>query len=134
MRKNQALRIASVCGMVAVTAGAFGAHALKKVLDAAALTTWDTAVKYQFLHSLVILAIAFYPQPVLSGALKRAVWFFLTGILMFSGSLYILSFHDFIHLPWLGPVTPLGGMAFIGGWICLLIQSFKPSGPTPGIQ
>lgn len=112
------LTLASVSGMLAVMFGAFGAHALKNRLDDYALGVFDTAVQYQFYHSLALLAVGLlalqHPPTVL---LKSSGWLFVTGILIFSGSLYILSLTG---VRWLGAITPLGGLAFIAGWACLI--------------
>jgi len=103
---------------VAVAAGAFGAHALKNVLTAERLETWQTAVQYHAWHALGLMLIA------LIGIQFQIVvtWpasLILAGILIFSGSLYILCLTGF---SWLGAITPIGGVAFIVGWILLGIQ------------
>ncbi len=111
--------------MLAVAMGAFGAHALKSRLDAYALGVYETAVHYQFYHSLALLAVGVIalsqPQAAL---LKTSGWLFILGILVFSGSLYLLSLTG---VRWLGAVTPLGGLAFIGGWACLAAVGWKLS-------
>lgn len=112
------ITLASLSGMLAVMFGAFGAHALKNRLDEYARGVFETAVQYQFYHSLALLAVGLlalhHPPTVL---LKSSGWLFLTGILIFSGSLYVLSLTG---VRWLGAVTPLGGLAFIAGWACLV--------------
>jgi len=117
------LTLASLSGMLAVILGAFGAHGLKNRLDAYSMGVFETAVQYHFYHSLALLAVGVLavsqPQTAL---LKSSGWLFLIGIVIFSGSLYILSVTG---MRWLGAVTPLGGLAFIGGWACLAAMSWK---------
>ncbi len=105
----------------AVVLGAWGAHGLAAVVgeDSARLSTWDTAVLYQFIHALAILIIGSWKVSTLS---KWAVRFFAAGVVLFSGSLYWLT----LGAPgWVGPVTPLGGTAFIVGWMLLSIDAFR---------
>tara|TARA_R110000823_G_scaffold119998_23_gene244644 strand:- start:18419 stop:18796 length:378 start_codon:yes stop_codon:yes gene_type:complete len=115
--------LASLSGMLAVAFGAFGAHALRNRLDDYALDVFATAVQYHFYHSLALLAVGIialqHPQTAL---LKSSGWLFLLGIVIFSGSLYLLSLTG---LRWLGAVTPLGGLAFIAGWGCLAATGWK---------
>ncbi len=115
--------LASLSGMLAVVFGAFGAHALKDKLDADALGVFQTAVQYHFYHSFALLAVGVIalnqPQTVL---LKSSGFLFILGILVFSGSLYLLSVTG---VRWLGAITPLGGLAFIGGWACLAATGWK---------
>lgn len=117
------ITLASLSGMLAVMLGAFGAHALKNKLDAYALGVFETAVQYHFYHSFALLAVGVIalsqPQTTL---LKTSGWLFFLGILVFSGSLYLLSLTG---VRWLGAVTPLGGLAFIGGWACLAAVGWK---------
>ena len=117
------ISLASLSGMIAVALGAFGAHALKGRLDAYALGVFETAVQYHFYHSLALLAVGIIalnqPQAAL---LRSSGWLFLTGIVIFSGSLYLLSISG---IRWLGAVTPLGGLAFIAGWGCLAASGWK---------
>ncbi|MEJ2532811.1 MAG: DUF423 domain-containing protein [Halioglobus sp.] len=117
------ITLASLSGMLAVMFGAFGAHALRARLDDYAMGVFETAVQYHFYHSLALLAVGIValsqPQTVL---LKSSGWLFLIGILVFSGSLYLLGITG---VRWLGAVTPLGGLAFIGGWACLAASAWK---------
>lgn len=117
------ITLASLSGMLAVAFGAFGAHALKSRLDDYARGVFETAVQYHFYHSLALLAVGVIamsqPQTVL---LKSSGWLFFIGIVVFSGSLYLLSLTG---ARWLGAVTPLGGLAFIGGWACLAATGGK---------
>ena len=117
------ITLASLSGMLAVMFGAFGAHALRARLDDYAMGVFETAVQYHFYHSLALLAVGVValsqPQTVL---LRSSGWLFLLGIVIFSGSLYLLGITG---VRWLGAVTPLGGLAFIGGWACLAASAWK---------
>jgi uncharacterized membrane protein YgdD (TMEM256/DUF423 family) len=117
------LTLASLSGMLAVMLGAFGAHGLKSRLSEQSLSVFETAVQYHFYHSLALLAVGLIaisqPQVAL---LKSSGWLFVIGIVVFSGSLYLLSITG---IRWLGAITPLGGLAFIGGWACLAAASWK---------
>ena len=117
------ITLASFSGMLAVAFGAFGAHALKSRLTEHTLGVYQTAVQYHFYHSLALLAVGVialsYPQTAL---LRSSGWLFVVGIVIFSGSLYLLSLSG---LRWLGAITPLGGLAFIAGWGCLAAASWK---------
>ena len=103
--------------------GAFGAHGLRGRLDHYAMGVYETAVQYHFYHSLALLAVGLLALHAPSLVLLRSSgWLFLLGILIFSGSLYLLAI---TVTRWLGAVTPLGGLAFIGGWACLAAASWK---------
>lgn len=118
------LLLSSVFGALAVTLGAFGAHALKNLLSPTALQNWNTAVNYQFIHTLALLFLAISPQ---NRHFKIASWFFGLGILLFSGSLYLLSLREVWPMPiaFLGPITPIGGLLLILGWVYLFISALK---------
>jgi uncharacterized membrane protein YgdD (TMEM256/DUF423 family) len=109
--------LASVFGALAVALGAFGSHGLSGRLGAEQLNTYEIAVRYQFYHALaligVVMAMGRWPS---AGAALWAGWLFVAGILIFSGSLYLLVFSG---MRWLGAVTPIGGVALIAGWLCL---------------
>lgn len=120
------LIILSIFGATAVILGAFGAHFLKERLSTAVLQTYQTGVEYHFYHTaalgLTLLLHLYHRSPWLS----RAFWAFVVGILLFSGSLYILSTRDLLGITsykWLGPLTPIGGVCFIFGWISILISA-----------
>ena len=117
------ITLASLSGMLAVICGAFGAHALKGKLDDQALKVFETAVQYHFYHTFALLVVGVIalsqPQTVL---LKSSGWLFVIGILVFSGSLYLLSLTG---VRWLGAITPLGGLALIAGWACLAATGWK---------
>lgn len=115
--------LAALIGGLAVALGAFGAHALSSRLSADLLATFETAVRYQFYHALalvaVVVALMRWPNtnlPVIAG------WLFVAGIVIFSGSLYLLVLTG---VRWLGAITPIGGVAFIAGWICLAVAAWR---------
>ncbi len=119
--------IASVFGMLAVILGAFGAHALKTLLDPADLQVWKTAVEYQFYHTLALLFLSTFSRSR-SRLINLSSWFFTLGIILFSGSLYLLAAKDLLNMnqfSFIGPLTPIGGLFFILGWISLLIATLK---------
>jgi uncharacterized membrane protein YgdD (TMEM256/DUF423 family) len=129
MRKEIGI-IASIFGGLAVVAGAFGAHILKEILDEKYLDIWNKGVQYQFYHTFALLFIASLYDKADQIYLKRSALFFVLGIILFSGSLYILAFKEVISyspllLKIIGPITPLGGVCFIIGWILLLINFNK---------
>lgn len=116
MTPANALRIAAFSGFTAVLLGAFGAHGLKELLvrhDATAI--WQTAALYHLVHSAVLLFVA-GRQSIPA----RALLLFATGIVLFSGSLYLLAI---TNVRWLGAVTPLGGLALLGGWLALAFSA-----------
>ncbi len=113
----QARHIAA-CGalnmFIAIACGAFGAHALKKILSADMLAIWHTAVQYQMAHALgLLLIVALAPRLLPTTALSKIGITFLFGIIVFSGSLYLLALTG---VRWLGAITPIGGVAFLLGW------------------
>ena len=111
------LVISAVAGATAVVSGAFGAHALRSRLDPAALATWNTAVQYHLVHALALLALALFARAT-GRSIALPSGLLLAGILLFSGSLYLLATAGW---KWLGPVTPLGGLCLIAGWLSLLL-------------
>jgi len=114
--------IGAICAFLSVALGAFGAHLLKGRLAADMLANYQTGVQYQMMHSLGLIAIglaaAYLPG---SKHLARAGWSMLIGIVLFSGSLYILSLSG---IKMLGAITPLGGIAFLFGWYSLAVAAF----------
>ncbi|HNE50181.1 MAG TPA: DUF423 domain-containing protein [Chitinophagales bacterium] len=118
--------IAAVYGALAVTLGAFGAHALKDKLDAYQHAIYEKAVSYQFYHAAALLAVAFLAEKTHANTLNYAGWLFTVGILFFSGSLYLLATKSLLGIeaatPVLGPITPIGGLCMIAGWVFLLLS------------
>ena len=115
MERSFAL-IGALFGFLAVAAGAFGAHALQARLSPDALEVFETAARYQMYHALALVAAAWVVTRWPGGAANAAGWLFVVGTVVFSGSLYILAFTG---IRWLGAVTPLGGLAFLAGWLAL---------------
>ena len=122
-----------VLGAIAVALGAFGAHTLKNQLSTGLITVdqvngFDSGVKYQMYHALAMLLIVLLKQHFTSKFLNFAYNFFFIGIILFSGSLYFLCTRNLYNadfLKVLGPITPIGGLFFIAGWICLSISVIK---------
>jgi uncharacterized membrane protein YgdD (TMEM256/DUF423 family) len=116
--------IGSILGGIGVAMGAFGAHGLKNFVSSDLLETWDKAVRYQIYHALALFAVSWAITHWSSQAklLGLGGWLFLGGILIFSGSLYILVLSN---TKWLGAITPVGGVAFVAGWFCLFLASWK---------
>jgi len=114
--------LGSSFALLAVVAGAFGAHALKQRISAEMLTTFEIAVRYQMYHALGLIAVSWASSQWDSRLLLPAGWLFVIGILIFSGSLYILSLTG---MRWLGAITPIGGLALIAGWACLVWAAIR---------
>ncbi|UOQ52451.1 DUF423 domain-containing protein [Hymenobacter cellulosivorans] len=116
------IQLAALLGGLGVAIGAFGAHGLRKMLEASGrFDTFETAVRYQFYHALALLAVGILLalRPDLKG-LGTTAWLWLGGVLIFSGSLYTLCFTGITKL---GAVAPLGGLLLIAGWISLLLAA-----------
>ena len=111
-------RIAAVFCFLAVALGAFGAHSLRSSLELhGMLDVWNKAVLYHFIHAIALLVLALY------GTVNRGAWWLLlAGILLFSGSLYVMAL---TNLRWLGAITPLGGLCFLAGWAWLIMTPPK---------
>ncbi|MBE9176979.1 DUF423 domain-containing protein [Oculatella sp. LEGE 06141] len=116
------MAIAAILGGLAVAGGAFGAHALRDKLDGRSLEIFETGIRYQMYHALALLVVAvLLSRAEMSQALLTITGYaFVVGVAIFSGSLYALSLSQ---IKWLGAITPLGGVAFIVGWICLAIAA-----------
>lgn len=114
--------LGALSGLIAVAAGAFGAHTLRDHLSADMLATFETGVRYQMYHALALLFAAWATTRWPGSFTTAAGWLFVIGTLIFSGSLYILSLTG---LRWLGAITPLGGVAFIGGWLLLALAAWR---------
>lgn len=107
---------AAIAG-IGVAAGAFGAHALRKRLAGDMLAIFEVAVRYQMYHALALLAIAWGMNRWSATLMATGGWLFVLGTLLFSGSLYLLSLTG---KRWLGAITPLGGVALLAGWVCVI--------------
>lgn len=126
---NKAFLItAALLGALSVMLGAFGAHALKSKLPADALEIFETSVRYQFYHVFALLAAGILTQYFPGGLINWSGKLFIAGIILFCGSLYLLTYFkasDNQQMNWLGAITPVGGLCFIGGWILLAISFIK---------
>lgn len=115
MKPATASRIAAAMGLLAVVLGAFGAHGLRGLLEQNGMAAvWEKAVFYHFIHAVMLFILAE----------RRSLpcvpwWSFLAGIIIFSGSLYLLAV---TNTHWLGAITPVGGVCFIVGWVCLILH------------
>jgi uncharacterized membrane protein YgdD (TMEM256/DUF423 family) len=116
------LAAAAVSGFFTVALGAFGAHSLKHLLDAYGKSIYETAVLYQMFHTLALVAVGLLQHLFKQVRFGPAGWGFLVGILLFSGSLYLMAVSG---LRWLGAVTPVGGTAFLFGWVWLIYGVFR---------
>ena len=116
------LTVAAVNGLLAVAAGAFAAHGLSGRLDAHALSLFETAARYHMYHALAIGLAAFAIRDAAAGAATVASAFFLSGILLFSGSLYLLSLTGMKGFAF---VTPFGGVCFLIGWVALALAATR---------
>lgn len=121
---NQIVLISgAVLGILSIVLGAFGAHALKKVLSEERLSSFEVGVRYQMYAAITLLIIGFhldFSSSIETWAYYGLFW----GCILFSGSIYILSFKDLLkfNMKFIGPITPLGGLLMIFGWLMLLIS------------
>lgn len=118
------IQIAAVLGAITVILGAFGAHALKQLLPANALATFETAVRYQFYHVFALLLTGILYKEFSNKFVRSAGHLFIIGIILFSGSLYLLTYleaTETIGYRGIGAITPVGGLCFISGWVLLAI-------------
>ena len=122
------LQTAAILGALAVALGAFGAHGLKKIVPAETVTTFETGVRYQFYHVFALLAVAILFGSFPGKNLQYAGMCFIIGIILFSGSLYVLTALQAtktVGLRGIGAITPIGGGFFIIGWILLFLAVWK---------
>jgi uncharacterized membrane protein YgdD (TMEM256/DUF423 family) len=112
--------LGGLSALLSVAAGAFGAHALRSRLTPEYLTVYETAARYQMYHAFGLLAVAWALSRWPSATAQWAGWLFVIGTVLFSGSLYLLALTG---ARWLGAVTPLGGVAFLAGWLCLILSA-----------
>ena len=117
--KNIAITACILTAMT-IAIGAFGAHGLKELVNANALNTFETGVRYQMYHSLALLIIGFTTS-IPTGTRRWVFWFFVLGMIFFSGSIYALALNELLpfDVSFLGPITPIGGLLFITGWLRL---------------
>lgn len=122
-------RLGFLIAAIGVILGAFGSHVLKELIGESELNTFDTGVRYQMIHALAIIIISLNHRKFDESKLDLALGLFLTGIIIFSGSLYLLATRsiwgdDSFRI--IGAITPLGGVAFISGWLLLFFKGFAP--------
>lgn len=121
----QLLKAGASFAAVSVVLGAFGAHQLKEIIEAKDLVTWETACRYQMYHAFALILLSMISSE--HRYLKRAGFFFSLGIVLFSGSLYFIALKDVfsMNLKFIGPLTPIGGLFFVVGWVTLLLFSIS---------
>jgi len=126
MFSRWALSSGAALALLAVLSGAFAAHGLKTILDTQQLALFETAARYQMYHALALLVVGILAsvQQFSESLLKLAAFAFILGIFLFCGSLYALALSG---ITWLGAITPLGGTAFLAGWLALMIAALKPA-------
>ena len=117
-------------GFIAVGAGAFGAHALRARLTPDLLAVWETAARYQMYHALALLGVALAASRWPAGGWNAPGWLFTAGIVIFSGSLYVLALSG---VRWLGAITPLGGVALLAGWVLLALAGARALGAVHAV-
>jgi uncharacterized membrane protein YgdD (TMEM256/DUF423 family) len=125
MTERKTIIWAALALLTGVAAGAFGAHGLRAWVSPERLEVWQTAVHYQLVHGLGLLAITSLRPHLHAGLLRWALRLMVAGIIVFSGSLYVLVL---ANLPWLGAITPLGGTAFIAAWALVMVAAMKNPG------
>ena len=122
------LKTATLLGAFSVILGAFAAHSLKQTISDYAVGIFETGVRYQFYHVFALLSCGILYKEFQNRFIKTAGKLFIVGIVFFCGSLYILTFIKGAVIPgydWIGAITPLGGLCFIAGWICLFLGMSK---------
>jgi len=122
--------IASILGALGVAFGAFGAHGLANYFAAnpGAESTFDTAVRYHLIHAVALMGAAWAWDRFPSRWTRYAGWLFVAGIILFSGSLYLLSL---LNIRFMGAIAPIGGACLIAGWLCIGIAAWREKQPHP---
>lgn len=112
---------------LAVVLGAFGAHALREILSPEKIASYETGVRYQFYHSFALMILGLIASFLDEKTLKLTGTLFISGIILFSGSIYFLCMQDYmgVNLKFLGPATPLGGILLISGWLAAFVSLLK---------
>lgn len=131
MHKGYLITAACV-GALSVALGAFGAHLLKNILPQQSLSAFETAVRYQFYHVFALALSAILYKSFPNKMLKYSGALFILGIILFSGSLYLLtllSVAGINNFKWIGAITPLGGLAFMAGWVCIAAGVLRGQNP-----
>ncbi|GIU18920.1 MULTISPECIES: DUF423 domain-containing protein [unclassified Shewanella] len=120
--RNGFLLLAALSGFIAVALGAFGAHGLKNVAPPDLIAIFNLGVEYQFYHTFALIAVAFSGHWLKSRLLDWAGYLFIAGMVLFSGSLYLYAL---IGAKWTGPVTPMGGVCFLLGWLFIAVAVWR---------
>ena len=126
------IKTAAIFGLLSVALGAFAAHSLKEMISDYAVNIFETGVRYQFYHVFALLAAGIIYKEFPNKFIKWSGIFFISGIILFSGSLYFLTYVKGTVMPgykWIGTITPIGGLLFILGWLFLFIGCFKNKKP-----
>jgi uncharacterized membrane protein YgdD (TMEM256/DUF423 family) len=116
------LTVGGAFAFLGVAAGAFGAHALENRISVEMLSAFEVGVRYQMYHAFALIVTAWLQSQWPSMISIISGWLFILGVILFSGSLYLLSL---VGLAWVGPITPLGGLAFLFGWLLMVLAAFK---------
>jgi uncharacterized membrane protein YgdD (TMEM256/DUF423 family) len=127
------LLVGAILGALSVGLGAFGAHGLKKIVPPETVASFETAVRYQFYHVFALIATGILYEKFSQKWLRRAANCFITGIILFSGSLYLLTAMkatDAVGLTGIGIITPFGGIFFVAGWLLLFFAILKNRTPV----
>jgi len=114
--------LGALSGAIGVAAGAFGAHALRAKLEPRMLEVFETGARYQMYHAIALLAVAWVASRWPGSLTTASGWLFVAGTVLFSGSLYAMALSDVRAL---GAITPIGGVCFIAGWVCLALAAGK---------
>ncbi|GAK12038.1 DUF423 domain-containing protein [Geomicrobium sp. JCM 19039] len=121
--KHTWIAVGALFAALAVAIGAFGAHGLEGIVSSSMLENYETGVQYHMFHALGIIAVGlFATNQEMNGKLQAAALFMSVGIVIFSGSLYVMAL---TNMTWLGAITPIGGVSFIAGWVFLLVAALK---------
>ena len=131
--QKQLIQVGATFAGVAVALGAFGAHQLKDLIDETELNTFETGIRYQFYHAISLFLIGGVMRRFDEKTVKQVFQLFVVGILIFSGSLYILATRHITlgdNLKWIGGLTPIGGVCFILGWFLLAFKGYKKTDGT----
>jgi uncharacterized membrane protein YgdD (TMEM256/DUF423 family) len=122
------IQTGALLAALSIILGAFGAHALKEIFTGGILQVFETAVRYQIYHAFALLIVGILYKEFSNKQLQLAGYFFIGGIVLFSGSLYALCCIEYLQLSslfWIGAITPLGGLCFIIGWLLLFAGAVK---------
>ena len=118
----------AILGAIAVVLGALGAHALKNILTLDQLSSFETGVKYQIYHAILLVILSLMVKSTSSKYLLTAVNLIFLGVILFSGSIYLLTLKNILGIEFLkfaGPITPIGGILLVAGWFLLIIEALK---------